>query len=52
MAVFKTGWISQFLSRAVIIGFLFGAGIQTAAGRAGGDHRQPGVGFEDTWQKL
>ena len=32
LAVFKMGWISQFLSKAVIIGFLFGAGIQVAIG--------------------
>ena len=29
-AVFRMGWISQFLSKAVITGFLFGAGIQVA----------------------
>lgn len=30
LAVFRMGWISQFLSKAVITGFLFGAGIQVA----------------------
>ena len=28
LALFKMGWISQFLSKAVITGFLFGAAIQ------------------------
>ena len=32
MAVFKLGWISQFLSKAVITGFLFGAAIDVSAG--------------------
>ncbi len=35
MAVLRMGWISQFLSRAVITGFLFGAGISTAVGELG-----------------
>jgi len=32
MAVFKLGWISEFLSRAVITGFLFGAAIDVSVG--------------------
>ena len=32
MAVFKLGWISQFLSKAVITGFLFGAAIDVTVG--------------------
>ena len=32
MAVFKLGWISQFLSKAVITGFLFGAAIDVSVG--------------------
>jgi sulfate permease, SulP family len=32
MAIFKLGWISQFLSRAVITGFLFGAAIDVTVG--------------------
>jgi SulP family sulfate permease len=32
LAVFKMGWISNFLSKAVIVGFLFGAAIQTTIG--------------------
>jgi sulfate permease, SulP family len=32
LAVFKMGWISRFLSRAVITGFLFGAAIEVVVG--------------------
>ncbi len=32
MAVFRMGWLSQFLSQAVITGFLFGAAIQVVVG--------------------
>ncbi|HSF86284.1 MAG TPA: sulfate permease [Acidimicrobiia bacterium] len=32
LAVFKMGWISQFLSKAVITGFLFGAAIEVVVG--------------------
>jgi high affinity sulfate transporter 1 len=32
LAVFKLGWISEFLSRAVITGFLFGAAIDVSVG--------------------
>ncbi len=32
MAVFRMGWIAQFLSRAVITGFLFGAAIDVVVG--------------------
>jgi hypothetical protein len=32
MAIFKLGWISQFLSKAVITGFLFGAAIDVTVG--------------------
>jgi SulP family sulfate permease len=32
LAVFRMGWISQFLSQAVITGFLFGAAIQVTVG--------------------
>ena len=51
MAVFRMGWISQFLSRAVIIGFLFGAGIQTAIGELGGITGSPESG-SNSWEKL
>jgi len=32
MAVFRLGWLSQFLSRAVVTGFLFGAAIDVVIG--------------------
>jgi sulfate permease, SulP family len=32
LAVFRMGWIAQFLSRAVVTGFLFGAGIDVVIG--------------------
>ena len=32
LAIFRMGWISQFLSKAVITGFLFGAAIQVVVG--------------------
>lgn len=32
LAIFKMGWISQFLSKAVITGFLFGAAIEVVVG--------------------
>jgi anti-anti-sigma factor len=32
LAIFKMGWISNFLSKAVITGFLFGAAIQVVIG--------------------
>jgi sulfate permease, SulP family len=32
LAVFKMGWIAQFLSRAVVTGFLFGAAIDVVVG--------------------
>ena len=32
LAVFRMGWIAQFLSRAVVVGFLFGAAIDVVIG--------------------
>ena len=32
LALFRMGWISQFLSKAVITGFLFGAAIEVVIG--------------------
>ena len=32
LAIFRMGWISQFLSKAVITGFLFGAAIEVVVG--------------------
>ena len=35
LAVFRMGWIAQFLSRAVVTGFLFGAAIDVVIGELG-----------------
>ena len=51
LAVFKMGWIAQFLSRAVVTGFLFGAAIDVVIGElpkltgteATGSNPTPGV---------
>jgi len=59
MAVFRLGWISQFLSKAVITGFLFGAAIDVSVGelskltarnrmgRTSGRSSAPGSGLDD-----
>jgi high affinity sulfate transporter 1 len=51
MAIFKMGWISRFLSKAVITGFLFGAAIEVVAGEL---PKITGTEIEgsNTWQKL
>jgi SulP family sulfate permease len=51
LAVFKMGWISQFLSRAVITGFLFGAAIEVVIGEL---PKLTGTEIEgsNSWQKL
>ena len=51
LAVFKMGWISQFLSKAVITGFLFGAGIQTTIGELGKITGTEAAG-DNSWRKL
>ena len=51
LAVFKMGWISQFLSKAVIVGFLFGAGIQTTIGELAKITGTEASG-DNSWQKL
>ena len=51
LAVFKMGWISQFLSKAVIVGFLFGAGIQTTIGELAKITGTKASG-DNSWQKL
>ena len=51
LAVFKMGWISQFLSKAVIVGFLFGAGIQTTIGELAKITGTKAAG-DNSWQKL
>jgi hypothetical protein len=51
LAVFPMGWISQFLSRAVITGFLFGAAIEVVVGELS---KITGTSTEgsNSWQKL
>jgi SulP family sulfate permease len=51
LAVFKMGWISQFLSKAVIVGFLFGAAIQTAIGELAKITGTEASG-DNSWRKL
>jgi SulP family sulfate permease len=51
LALFKMGWISQFLSKAVITGFLFGAAIEVVVGEL---PKLTGTSIEgsNAWQKL
>ncbi len=51
LAVFKMGWISNFLSKAVIVGFLFGAGIQTTIGELAKVTGTKASG-DNSWQKM
>ena len=49
--VLKLGWISQFLSKAVITGFLFGAAIQVVIGELGGITGTDAEG-SNSWRAL
>lgn len=51
LAIFRMGWISQFLSKAVITGFLFGAAIEVVVGEL---PKLTGTSIEgsNSWQKL
>jgi high affinity sulfate transporter 1 len=51
LAVFKMGWISQFLSKAVITGFLFGAAIEVVVGEL---PKLTGTSIEgsNSWAKM
>ncbi|MEA2000327.1 MAG: SulP family inorganic anion transporter, partial [Actinomycetota bacterium] len=51
LAIFRMGWISQFLSKAVITGFLFGAAIEVVVGEL---PKLTGTSIEgsNTWRKL
>ena len=51
LAILKMGWISQFLSKAVITGFLFGAAIQVVIGEL---PKLTGTSAEgsNSWRKL
>jgi high affinity sulfate transporter 1 len=51
LAIFKMGWISQFLSKAVITGFLFGAAIEVVVGEL---PKLTGTSIEgsNSWAKM
>jgi high affinity sulfate transporter 1 len=51
LAIFRMGWVSQFLSKAVITGFLFGAAIEVVVGEL---PKLTGTSIEgsNSWQKL
>jgi len=51
MAVFRMGWISNFLSKAVITGFLFGAAIEVVIGELPKMSGTEATGA-NSWQKL
>jgi high affinity sulfate transporter 1 len=51
LAVFKMGWVSQFLSKAVITGFLFGAAIEVVVGELPKITGTSAEG-ENVWQKF
>jgi SulP family sulfate permease len=52
LAVFKMGWIAQFLSRAVVTGFLFGAAIDVVIGelpKLTGTDTSGSNSFQELW---
>jgi len=51
LAIFRMGWISQFLSKAVITGFLFGAAIEVVVGEL---PKLTGTSIEgsNSWAKM
>ena len=51
LAVLRMGWISQFLSKAVVLGFLFGAAIEVVVGELFKLTGTEAVG-DNSWQKL
>jgi high affinity sulfate transporter 1 len=51
LAVFKMGWVSRFLSKAVITGFLFGAAIEVVIGELPKLTGTSATG-ENGWRKL
>lgn len=51
LAVFKMGWISRFLSKAVITGFLFGAAIEVVVGELPKMTGTSASG-ENSWRKF
>ncbi len=55
MAVLKMGWIAQFLSRAVVTGFLFGAAIDVVIGelpKLTGTSASGANSFQELWSWL
>jgi high affinity sulfate transporter 1 len=55
LAVFKMGWIAQFLSRAVVTGFLFGAAIDVVIGelpKLTGTKVTGSNSFQELWSWL
>ncbi|GAA4358820.1 SulP family inorganic anion transporter [Angustibacter luteus] len=55
LAVLKMGWIAQFLSRAVVTGFLFGAAIDVVIGelpRLTGTQTSGTNSFQELWSWL
>jgi len=51
LSVLRMGWVSNFLAESVLVGFVFGIGIDVAVGQlkhVTGTH----VGGESVWQKL
>jgi len=52
LAVFRMGWLSQFLSRAVVTGFLFGAAIDVVIGelpKLTGTDTEGSSSFQELW---
>jgi len=51
LAAFRMGWVSRFLSKAVITGFLFGAAIEVVVGELSKITGSPASG-ENAWRRL
>ena len=55
LAVLKMGWLSQFISRAVITGFLFGAAIDVTVGELAkltGSEASGDIAWQEFWSWL
>ena len=55
LAVLRMGWLSQFLSRAVVTGFLFGAAIDVVVGelpKLTGTDSEGSSSFQELWSWL
>ena len=51
LAVFRMGWVSRFLSKAVITGFLFGAAIEVVVGELSKITGSPASG-DNAWRRI